>query len=602
MRPWPLLGLVLLGCRSASTPEPNLSASSSVEPEADAVVLDNPNEKIPLVLWNGRMGLLLGRTGFPEDHPMFWEGHYEKAGEEKILPDASPMPTRLEVGGKTLDPVHSTDYRQSIDLRTGEATTTWRQNGTKLTVKVWLDGRNLAGHWRASAEPTASWAVKGGATATGFASVTSPNDAKGEIEGIFVRGESKAPNLATQFASDIEIDGPLEDQQAVRAALHYLRTSVSPDGTMGVAPMGYSSDVYFGHVFWDADIWVFPALALLEPERAAAIPKYRLARFDQARKNYTEWMQGGRKTGGKALGGGPPSPDAVKYPWESSVTGKETTPASSQFEDHITGDVAFMMRQAAALGIVSEADSARLQKGAAGFYRDRSAAGPKGRQILGTMSPDENHIGDNDLYTNLLAQWCLDGGKHPAKPTFALPRNGETFLTYDDDALRGYKQAAAVLAVYPLQYPPAEREAEAMLDRFEGKVTKNGPAMTDAIHAIVRARSGDAEGAYKTWSEDWRDFSKTGLLLFSEKRSRPRTYFTTGAGGMLQAVLYGFCGLRLDAAVAPGSVWKTPLKTGYALSCRPNLPKAWKSVTLRGVRLNGKRMDLRIEPGKVTVL
>ncbi|CAN5694954.1 hypothetical protein BH11ARM2_BH11ARM2_33440 [soil metagenome] len=613
MRPWPLLGILLLGCRgSVAASSPVTPAPSTPKAEPDAVVLTDPNEKLPLVLWNGRMGLQLGRSGFPEGQSMYWEGGYQKDGEEKIEPAASPMPDHLTLDGKPLDPGQGTEYRQSLNLRTGVAETTWRQGISHISVKTWLDPSYLTGRWIAKVDPPAEFGTvpETSKPPLGFSAYQIALRDKGTAEGSFAReslhdeNNGKIPPLGDPkpFASDIEIDGPVEDQQAVRAALHYLRTSVSPRGEMAVAPMGFSSDVYNGHVFWDADIWVFPALALLEPDRAAAIPRYRLIRLAQARTNYLDWVKAGRKTGSLPLGAVPANTDGVKFPWESSVTGRETTPTSSRFEDHITGDVAFMTRQAAALGIVPESDSLRLLKGASGFYLDRSVGGSQGRQILGTMSPDENHIGDNDLYTNLLAQWCLAGGSHPAKPFFALPRQGETFLTYDGDALRGYKQAAAVLAIYPLQYPPAEREAKAMLDRFEGKVTKNGPAMSDAIHAIVRARLGDAEGAYQTWSADWHDFAKTGLLLFSEKRNKPRVYFTTGAGGMLQAVLYGFCGLRLDSQPAPGAVWKTPLKAGYLLSCRPNLPKAWKSVTLRGVRLNGKSMTLHIEPGKVTVL
>ncbi|RYG36393.1 glycoside hydrolase family 65 protein, partial [bacterium] len=516
-----------------------------------------------------------------------------------------PHQQRL-LDGKAVNPAIGADYEQSLDLKTGVMTTIWKEKGVPVRIQTWLRPNRFEGVWEvqtATGHELSNTPVAKGETFGPSYSETFDAKAEGgpTLRGAFSLNGKESFAKPDAAESDIVIDGPVEDQQAVRAALHYLRTSVSGEGRMGVAPMGFSSEIYNGHIFWDADIWVFPALTLLEPERAAAIPKYRLARLAQARKNYTDWVAAGRPTGTVALGPAAIDPDAVKFPWESSVSGRETTPTSSRFEDHISGDVAFMLQQASALGIVSANEANRALRGAAAFYRDRSAAGPKGRELKGTMSPDENHTGDNDLYTNLLAQWCMANGNHPAKASFYLPRQGETFMTYDNDGMRGYKQAAAVLAVYPLQYPPAEREAKEMLARFESKVTKNGPAMTDSIHAIIRARIGDSEGAYKLWSEDWRDFSKTGLLLFSEKRNRPRTYFTTGAGGMLQSVLYGFCGLRIDKNTAPAGQWSRPLRNGYTLSCRPNLPKAWRSVTLKGVQLDGKRMNLRIGDGKVTV-
>jgi len=217
------------------------------------------------------------------------------------------------------------------------------------------------------------------------------------------------------------------------------------------------------------------------------------------------------------------------------------------------------------------------------------------------MSPDENHIGDNDLYTNLLAMWCQNQGKWPAKPTYKLPKDSQTFLTYDNDGLRGYKQAAAVLSIWPLQYPPAEAQAKAMMERFANKVTKNGPAMSDSVHALIWARLGEKEKAYAAWHNSWKPFVKPPFLLFSEKRSSSRTYFTTGAAGSLNAVLYGFAGIRIDDKKAPGAQWSTPLKNGKVLSIAPNLPKEWKKLTLKNLTILGKRYTFEIEADRVNV-
>ena len=420
-----------------------------------------------------------------------------------------------------------------------------------------------------------------------------------------------------RWVSDIEIDGPVEDQQAVRSFLFYLRSSIAPGARRAIAPMALSSEVYNGHVFWDADVWVFPALMLTDPDLVREISEYRLNRAGQAVENGEAWRTD-RPTATHPLG---PVLEPVrslrlppaKFPWESSVTGKETAPGPSRYEDHVTGSVSWGLSQAEALGIAGGSRAGTSASGDYGpvealaaqtgeFYRLRSEGAPGRREIKATMSPDENHTGDNDLYTNLLAMWLTSGRKWPDKPTYKLPKDGKTFLTYDGDPLRGYKQAAAVLACYPLQYPPAEAQTKAMLERFAPLTNANGPAMTDSIEGLLWARAGDPDKGYEEWRKGWVDFTRHPLLMFSEKRKVARTYFATGAGGALQTVLYGFAGLRLDYRKATGALWSRPLADGKMLSVKPSLPKAWKRVRLKGLTLGTGRYTLDISPGKVSVV
>ena len=431
-----------------------------------------------------------------------------------------------------------------------------------------------------------------------------------------------------RWQSDIEIDGPVEDGQAVRSFLFYLRSSIAPGARRAIAPMALSSDVYGGHVFWDADVWVFPALMLTDPDLAAQISGYRLDRASMALDNGEGWKTD-RPTATHPLGplvagerGGP----VAKFPWESSVTGKETVPGPSRYEDHITGSVLWGLSQAEALdlpqaGSVGVAPSVSAQmppqssragtrashgygslaQAAANFYRLRSEPGPNGQEIKATMSPDENHTGDNDLYTNLLAMWLTNGRKWPVTPTYKLPKDDESFLTYNDDPVKGYKQAAAILACYPLQYPPAEAQTRTMLERFGPKTNAKGPAMTDSIEGLLWARIGEPERGYEEWRKGWFDFTRHPLLLFSEKRNSARTYFATGAGGALQTVLYGFAGLRLDYGQAKGALWSRPLTEGKMLSVKPSLPKRWKRIRLKGMTLPDGCYDFDITPGGVSV-
>ena len=90
---------------------------------------------------------------------------------------------------------------------------------------------------------------------------------------------------------------------------------------MGLSGLGYN-----GHVFWDADLWMYPALLVMHPEVAKNMVEYRYNRLDAAKRNaFSHGYKG------------------AMYPWESAETGVEETPVwalSGPFEHHITADVA----------------------------------------------------------------------------------------------------------------------------------------------------------------------------------------------------------------------------------------------------------------------
>lgn len=49
---------------------------------------------------------------------------------------------------------------------------------------------------------------------------------------------------------------------------------------MGLSGLGYN-----GHVFWDMDIWIYPALLILKPNLAKNMIEYRIERLQAAKDN-----------------------------------------------------------------------------------------------------------------------------------------------------------------------------------------------------------------------------------------------------------------------------------------------------------------------------
>lgn len=665
---WIIAVCSLVGCgadRSKTLPSPVARVQPSPSPWILTCV--DPTADTPALLWNDAIGMRLGRDGTGYDSagkplPSFLADRYESTNEEKIVVCANPAATKIQIAGETLSPSDSSDYVQSLDMMTGLLSTKWTQGSTKVQVDTVLDPERpvLAQRWTLSPGTGRQIAIQSEVAAMdrkeallkdfgnglalldfypgkkqalvqisshGVAAGKWSSDSDGyEFGGTLADGELVTIDRVVTIGSkpvsnpkfeevfkrsrtawkarwetDIVIDGPVEDQQAVHSFLFYLRASIPPR----VSPFGLSNAMYGGHVFWDADIWAFPALSLIEPVRASRIPNYRLGLVDAARSNFrVSWSKGELNAEHDQLAG-------LKFPWESSVSGAETCRATSIKELHITGSVLWSLMQAFALGLAPSPK--HLLEEAGQFYVARSAPGADGLELKGVMSPDENHVGDNDLYTNLLAQWCANGGSFEGSIRFKLPRDAKSFLTYDGDPVKSYKQAAAVLAIYPLQFAAAERQARQMMDRFASKSSENGPAMSDSIYAVIWSRIGDGQAAYKAWRESWQPFTERPLALFSEKRTPPDagtselearrpTFFVTGAAGSLQSVIAGFLGFRLDLKPEAGSAWSIPLKGGYWLSVKPHLPPAWKSVKFKNFTVLGKRytLDADRDHAKVT--
>ncbi len=647
--PVALLTLSLAGCHT--TPKPPAAQIPLAPPDPWKIVCLTPPED-GLYLSNGLIGLKVGPAGDGRDKDgrpchVFLADRYDN---NSITPRTSPLYLDLEVGGQALIPKGPSKYRQELNMRNGLLTTTWTQtssSGGKTSVKVEMlldrfdpsvaalqysltsdkdgtltaipatDPRSLhsplAGEidysgWRfrlhqdaktISANKVTEIMLRAGRTTTFFLLCVHRETAniRSDIRRFTDVLDENSRKWEELWKGDIEIDGDVADQQRVRSWLFnlYQTAWVHP-----LPPMGLSSDIYAGRIFWDQEIWMEPALLPFQPDTVKLLLWWRYDHLKDAEAN------------AKSKGF-----DGAMFPWESTPDGKEGAPPEFQNEIHVSGDILFawnryLLWTPEPVGQFwgtprYPALAYQIPK----FYASRIKNG----QINGVVSPDEGDLVDNDLYTNAQAAWCLREGARfqpilgpewrKIADSIKLPKDPKTgmYLTYDRDMGRAYKQAAALLVLYPLGMKMPKTDQERMFDFYKDKTIESGPAMSDAINSIIAAKLGRPEEAEKYFRKSYEGFVGKNGLQFSEKRKGTRrTYFLTGAGGCLQTVLYGFAGLDIlptneinMSAGAPKMVAKQ-LDSGYSLVVNPTLPKGWTKLILRGIHARGKTFTIEISP------
>jgi trehalose/maltose hydrolase-like predicted phosphorylase len=103
--------------------------------------------------------------------------------------------------------------------------------------------------------------------------------------------------------------------------------------------------------------------------------------------------------------------------------------------------------------------------------------------------------------------------------------------------------------------------------------------MTHAIFAILYERLGMPDVAYKAFKGGYTPNMRPPFGVLAETATGNNPYFSTGAGGMLQAMLNGFGGLEI-----------TPLGI---TQLKVKLPSNWKSLTITGVGVDRKTYTVK---------
>jgi trehalose/maltose hydrolase-like predicted phosphorylase len=375
------------------------------------------------------------------------------------------------------------------------------------------------------------------------------------------------------WRGDIVIDGDAQTQRDARFMLYHLYSFVRAGTAYSPSPMGLSGLGYNGHVFWDAELWMYPPLLALQPALARSMLEYRYERLDAARRNaFSHGYRG------------------AMFPWESASEGQETTPVwalTGPFQQHITGDIGWAFWKY----YLATGDKAWLRergypvlKEVADFWASRVERNGPGhydiRNVIGADEWQENI--DNNAFTNGMAVTVLRYAAQAARelgiapdPDWELVAANIPLPAFPDGTTREHatyagvpvKQADANLLSYPLDVVAARPRIEQDLAYYEPRLSPEGPAMSWSVLATLHARLGHPDQALALFKRSYEPNRLPPFGVLAETAGGTNPYFATGAGGTLQALVFGFAGLDLEQPRFPAH--PAPL------------PKGWKSVTIR---------------------
>ncbi len=81
--------------------------------------------------------------------------------------------------------------------------------------------------------------------------------------------ENKAQWARLWKRAGVSIVGDETAQKAVNFSIYHLLRSVNPDDSrVAVCAKGYSGEAYFGHFFWDTEVYLLPFYLYTNPELA----------------------------------------------------------------------------------------------------------------------------------------------------------------------------------------------------------------------------------------------------------------------------------------------------------------------------------------------
>ncbi len=444
-------------------------------------------------------------------------------------------------------------------------------------------------------------------------------------------------------ASDVIIEGDDAAQQAVRYNLFQLLIAAPRhDDRVSIPAKTLSGFGYRGHVFWDTDIFIVPFLTFTQPALARNLLSYRYHTLPGARRKAREAGYEGAIFAWESADTG----DEVTPRWVPGPQGEELVRIwCGDIEHHITADVAYAIWhywQATGDDDFMRNYGAEIILDTAVFWGSRAEwnAERDCYEINDVIGPDEYHEHvDNNAFTNRMAQWHLETAlevlawlrrEHPNRavelehqldltperlgrwadiiscmlvlhdPESDLIEQFEGFFDLEDVNLADYeprtqsmhailgiegtnqsqvlKQADVLMLLYLLRDHYDHQTLQANWDYYNPRTDHAyGSSLAPSVHATLACELARPEEAYE-------HFMRAALVDLDDVRGNAADgIHAASAGGLWQALVFGFGGLRLTNA---GPV------------ANPRLPSHWTRLQFR-IQHKGQWYDFDLVPDRL---
>ena len=421
--------------------------------------------------------------------------------------------------------------------------------------------------------------------------------------------------------ADIQIDGDVKAQQAIRFNIFHLNQTYSgKHSQLNIGPKGFTGEKYGGSTYWDTEAYCLPFyMATKSPQVARNLLLYRYKQLPQAIAN------------AQKLGF---SQGAALYPMVT-MNGEEChNEWEITFEEiHRNGAIAFAIYNY----VRYTGDSDYIKNygievliGIARFWAQRVSFSAEKEKyvILGVTGPNEyeNNV-NNNFYTNYIAAWCLRyaaeqvNNTHTAhasadeckqwlhiadniylpysekygiylqqdgfldkelKPTTALSpqeRPINQHWSWDRILRSPYiKQADTLQGFYFFQNHFSKEALQKHYD-FYSQFTVHESSLSPCVHSILAAKLGMIDEAYKL-------YLRTARLDLDDynKEVHEGLHITSMAGTWL-SIVEGFGGLQVEAD---------------KLTFAPQIPPTWQRYSFK-VFFRGKVYKVEVLPTHHTV-
>jgi kojibiose phosphorylase len=461
-----------------------------------------------------------------------------------------------------------------------------------------------------------------------------------ECAGWEAAAEANAAAWAKEWnRADVIIEGDEEAQIAIRFSLfHLLIAAPRHDDRVNIGAKTLSGFGYRGHTFWDTDIYILPYFSYTSPHIARNLLNYRYRNLAGAQRKAAENGYEGAQYPWESADDG----DEVTPRWVPDFADPTRMVRiwTGDIEIHISADIAYAVHQ---FWKITKDDEWMIQRGAelilntAKYFASR-AEWREDRQHYeynDVIGPDEYHEHvNNNAYTNRMAQWNIDTAlrilewlqkiapgkaaelseeldlnpvrlekwKHVARKIY-LPYGADGLIEQFDgyfqrqdvdlqaleprsisaqvyygiegcNQTQVLKQPDVLMLLYLLREDYSKQELEVNYHYYEPRTDHTyGSSLGPSIMAIMASWMGRADDAYKHFIRAVR------ADLRDVRGNAGDGIHAASAGGVWQAVVFGFAGLRIAA-------------DGWTVN--PCLPKHWQRVAFR-FSLDGEMQQVDLQ-------